>query len=1267
MRFDHAKTTLALALLAGLLLAGCPRNTTTPVGPPAFGPDLRGAPAAGTAAAAWKGWMGGDTASAADAFTTLSDALAAPPSPDAPAPPRAEVRFGQAELALHRADFDGALSHHLKLLSEDPEHPLAWWSAAQVLELRDYAPTWEDDVVAALDGLRDRDMTAEARALLGRSRAIARHRLHRLSDAPAPWDGARDGFAQRWRLAGPFSIYPLLDEQTPFPKVEQQERLAATYDARGFSLASRALTFDDPRFNPSYDTTGVYYAETWLQVRETTEALVSLEASSAITLWIDDQRLVERRLMSGYPPSLYGSRVTLPEGLHRIRVRLAVQNVEEPFALLITPTAGGDAPFAFSDTPPDGVARASLELHEQDLFTPPSHETARGHAFLLWLKARAEIQVGLHNQALVTLAALESLAPEFPQIPYLQGNAHRDDATQASNLRQEQALGFYRQTVERDPEAHFAADRLAFLLITQGQLDEALKILDGLTAKLPETYIVQYHRYLVFKDKGWDPQLRAALRRALERNPTNCTLVAAQWGLWRQRESTPDPKDLPPEFYGCDITWENLANAWDLPRGDLDAAIGRYTHLVARNPALTGYREVLARLLEHKGDRRAATRQYEAIRAANLDATYVDLQQLDATLAASGAEPTRAFITRRLDERPGSYELRRQLARLDSRPVLDGLHVDGLDVIRRHLASPRGTDAGSLYILDYAATRVFEDGSTLTLTHVIVRVLNKEGIDAYGELDLPGDALLLKVRTVKPDGRTMEPENIPGKASLSMPNLEPGDFVEYAYLQGSSGSLIRKGTYLGFRFFFHIADAPMLRSEYVLELPRAWEPDFELRHGAPDPEVTRLPTSTRYRFKVLDAPRAVLEPGAVPTAEIVPSIRTTHRYTWADVHQTYRDKLMSNLRPSAAIRAAVARVTAKVADPRERVRALFEYVLQEIDDDGSGPFVQPAAHIFNARAGDRLVLLAVMLKEAGIDSDILLGRSLDSDLTADASPDIDPWGYPLLRVRPGQGDPIWLDPSDTYALFDYIPPAVQGSDALQLGAADASGGRDALILSVPSQSSGQEQRVVDMRLAIDRKGDALGLATEIYQGSSGILLRQILDQYTDPTDFEQALAQALATSFPGLELQKLTVEGREDPDKPLKLDYKFTSKGFARVEGGAVIVERPVFPSRMEASFAPLPERQTTLAVLEPIEMAATLRLAFPKGTTAEIATGTQPVELSTKFGDFNRVIQARGAQVTIQRTLSVRLQRVSVEEYPSFKAFARGVDEGEGLKIIAR
>ena len=108
---------------------------------------------------------------------------------------------------------------------------------------------------------------------------------------------------------------------------------------------------------------------------------------------------------------------------------------------------------------------------------------------------------------------------------------------------------------------------------------------------------------------------------------------------------------------------------------------------------------------------------------------------------------------------------------------------------------------------------------------------------------------------------------------------------------------------------------------------------------------------------------------------------------------------------------------------------------------------------------------------------------------------------------------------------------------------------------------------------------------------------------TDPKEFEQALAQSMASSFPGLELQKLTISDRTSPDKPLTLSYAFTSTGFARKEGESLVIERTIFPTDFEASFAALPERKTVISMLEPIEMTMTTQVIFPKGYTCTSTT----------------------------------------------------------------
>ena len=86
-------------------------------------------------------------------------------------------------------------------------------------------------------------------------------------------------------------------------------------------------------------------------------------------------------------------------------------------------------------------------------------------------------------------------------------------------------------------------------------------------------------------------------------------------------------------------------------------------------------------------------------------------------------------------------------------------------------------------ILDRTVMRVFPTGARLTLTHNIIRVQNKDGIDKWGEVAIPESADVLLLRNVKADGTTRDPEEIAEKQSVSVPDLEPGDFVEFEYVE----------------------------------------------------------------------------------------------------------------------------------------------------------------------------------------------------------------------------------------------------------------------------------------------------------------------------------------------------------------------------------------------------------------------------------------------------------------------------------------------------
>ena len=128
---------------------------------------------------------------------------------------------------------------------------------------------------------------------------------------------------------------------------------------------------------------------------------------------------------------------------------------------------------------------------------------------------------------------------------------------------------------------------------------------------------------------------------------------------------------------------------------------------------------------------------------------------------------------------------RRLLALEDGREALDDLAVDAEPVLRAYrAAAPRETGSAVL-VLDAAAVEFHPGGASTERVHQVIRLLDQQAVGRYGEVVPPDDAQLLRLRTIKADGRVVEPDLGDAKGSHSLSNLEPGDFFELEYLRAN--------------------------------------------------------------------------------------------------------------------------------------------------------------------------------------------------------------------------------------------------------------------------------------------------------------------------------------------------------------------------------------------------------------------------------------------------------------------------------------------------
>jgi hypothetical protein len=271
-----------------------------------------------------------------------------------------------------------------------------------------------------------------------------------------------------------------------------------------------------------------------------------------------------------------------------------------------------------------------------------------------------------------------------------------------------------------------------------------------------------------------------------------------------------------------------------------------------------------------------------------------DVRELAGDVAGARALRERALLLDGAD-----LPLRRALALEDGREVLDGAAEDGRAAVTAYeRARPRGATSAAM-VLDAAAIELHPGGVATERTHQVIQVLDQQGVEEFGEVTVPHGADVLLLRTVKPDGRTVEPERAgAAKGSVSLTGLEPGDYVEVEHLRAVRGL---GGAYVADPFYFQVAGVPLFRSSYVVTAPEGLGLGVDA-HGMPAPEVKREAGREVVRGLRTEVPAFVPEPDAVPMQEYLPFVQVGAGAERAAVQRGLGDAALERTKPTEELR-----------------------------------------------------------------------------------------------------------------------------------------------------------------------------------------------------------------------------------------------------------------------------------------------------------------------------------------------------------------------------
>jgi hypothetical protein len=1047
--------------------------------------------------------------------------------------------------------------------------------------------------------------------------------------------------ARTYRVAGPFGPRELLGFDEP-PKIDPSKPLLEAYDlgpGRGRRATRSALTRGCSVHlggGPVADG-GMSWAETEVSLQTAGKYVLRLDTPNSVEVYADGKSVlrVDRRRVLG--PRVVLQEVSLPAGLHRFALAVATRHPNPVLELSLTPLVAADA-----RTPRQ--AEASPTARGFDRHLGVALALARGDV-LAARQALASVTSGSQVSPLVLLQRA-AIALGDPLLP--------DD------VRGDDARRLFAAASARDPKLWAPVAQLATLAAQAGRVNESIAALRKAEAQWPQVPAIGLALAEQLRSKGYQAAADHEIARLRELVPDACAPLSAELESKRARQRYGEASELAHELTACDAETNALYASY-VEQRDFASAKQELQRLAAFQTDAGRYASLLAELTlaKNTGDDKALWAAIRELRARYPRSYTGALEEFDTLLASGKFEQARDALHAALQAEPASMSGFHRISRaLLGEHVLAAYRKDGLAAIKAFEASGKKYDGPQVLVLDYMAARVFDDGSSLELVHTVQKAQSDEAVNELGEVQVPEGAEVLTLRSIKPDGRTLEADSISGKEAISLPSLAQGDYVEFEYLRANAPADGFPGGYLGERFYFKSFEVPFHHSEMVMLLPKDLAYSVDPRGPAPQLKESMDGNLRVLDFAVDESVPLVEEPNSVSSREFIPSVRIGAQASFPAMVDSLRDALIDRdlYDPYYAMLARQIVGDAKPEDLRLRAERLYSWVLANIENNNE--VFSQSASMLRAKSGNRARVLNYLLRLAGVPAQLALARSFASDATPSTMADGDTYDHLLVRVDLPKQEPIWLFTVERWAPFGFMPAILRGQPALLL----AAGAPEA---RVSEGLLGPDSRDFKVQVSLRAQGSAKVDVVETLHGGEAVAWRAQLEQIPEAELNRRMEQDYVARLFPSASLSSLEISGREQNVPELTLHYVAEVGSMARPVAGGLALSA-LLPSELAANYARTATRKTSELIPSPVRTKVEVAVTLPAGIAAPAALA--PVALAAKLPgnpSFAESVSIASSAFTLQRTLLLPRTRISPAEYSAFADFCRHVDAVEDREIV--
>jgi tetratricopeptide (TPR) repeat protein len=1058
---------------------------------------------------------------------------------------------------------------------------------------------------------------------------------------------AAAGCLPNWRAAGPFGPLPLSSFDVNHPPLDPGP-LAATYDlgdgrglAQSFAAPHRGCDVELDAPLPAWG--GTTYAVTYVELAEAQEVVFQLDSLASARVYLNDEPLGRTDRRRHYLPQVSWFQARLPAGQHKLTVALTSRYDRPEFSLYATTTDGlplevqsntaGEA--GYSPVPPQIVTTAA-----------PDGRRSPGQ---ILLQAQTELLDGAPHRAQTLLTSLPPEIQHHAWAHHLSALAWMADSSIPFDVSRNRALGSLALAEQAGTAGWRTFFERARFHSDEGRWHDALRAVNEGIEVAPRHPTLWLARARLLMARGLWQETTDTLDRVQQLVPDSCDHWHGRLAWARERHDAATALAAARRLVSCNQRTGALAQLL-LDLGQDDDAEEELQRLLRLDPHRLTSWVALAEAKRHQGNGPEERLALERILNLRPDDRSARLDWADLAVSHDAGNEARQRLWKAAADLPANHLPERRLAALlGEQELLAPFRLAGPAVIAAYEREGHHYEEPSVLVLDRTLFRVYPDGSMVELTHNVTRVQSAEGIGLEGEFELPAEAVLLTLRTIKADGTVLEPEDIEGKSSLSLPNLAVGDYVEAEYLRGHEPPPELPGGLLTWRFYFQGRQRAFHHSELVLVAPLERELDFSWRGGELTGQSGQRGALQYHRWVATRQQARPSEPLGPARDEYVLSLQVSSDASWTAISEGLTEALAdrNRLSPEVHQRARQLRQSQRDSSPEHTLNAIYRWVAEHIEPGGDP--LGPVSHMVAAGTGERTRLAAALAQAAGLPVVQGFARSSWADQTEDSQPSWSSFTFPVFRV--GQRW-VYLGEDARWAPACYLPPDLRGQPVLMVPAGPER------FETLRAGDCRQDSSHTIARLALAGDGHSEGEVHDRYDGAPAVGWRRAFARVPAdqrPGYWEQ---ERVADLLPSASVGDVTLRHQYNPDRPLEVVYTVEGLNLARRVATGLQVRLPV-PEELSTTYASLPQRRTALVLHHPVNRTRRWEITLPAGARARPEQTRQLIHPQGEY-ELSSTVEGHPPRLVIQSSLTLRAGRVPPAAYPAFAQFCRDVDQAE-------